>query len=315
MDLEAGAVGPGDRLRGPWRPAQPDPGVVAAAACDRPLFYACVAASSTMGEEGTERPAAGLVGTDEAVRQAIRDVGALVASGDAASVLAADPDVTVVLGEAAAVAVARHRPTVPILPVAAGTGLRPISPTAVGDALARYAGDDWQTIDHPLVSVTVDGRNGGADGDGGKKNATALLDACLVTAEPARISEYTVAVEGRHVATVRADGVVAATPAGTRGYARSIGSPVVPPGPEVLSVAPIAPFQTDPETWVLPDDQVTVTVERDETPVAVLADDRRVAAAGAGASVELARVGSLRTVVVPESASPFARGDAELEKH
>lgn len=272
-----------------------------------------------MGEEGTERPAVGLVGTDEAVRQAIRDVAALAASGDAASVLAADLDVVVVLGEAAALAVARHRPTVPILPVAAGTGLRSISPSALGDALGRYAGDDWQTIAHPLVSVAVDGpvdgRVGGADGDGGEKNATALLDACLVTAEPARISEYTVAADGRHVATVRADGVVAATPAGTRGYARSVGSPVVPPGPAVLSVAPIAPFQTDPETWVLPDDRVTVTVERDETPVAVLADDRRVAAVGAGDSVELARAGSLRTVVVPESASPFARGDAQLEKH
>lgn len=271
---------------------------------DRPLFYASVVASATMGEEGTTRPTVGLVGTDDAIARAAREAADRTVACDATSTPPEEVDVLVASGEDAVSTLARRRPAGPILPVAAGAGLRSVPESAVTAALARYGTEDWETVALSLLSVAVAGQA-----------TTALLDACLVTAEPARISEFTVTAADQQVATVRADGIVAATPAGTRGYARAVGTPVVPPGPAVLAVAPIAPFQTDPDTWVLPAGGVTVTVERDATPVAVLADDREVAEVGAGEPVEFAMGPSIRTVVVPESTSPFARADAELEKH
>lgn len=263
-----------------------------------------------MDQAGEGAPTVGLVGDDDRVATAVADAADATPAGDADAVLGADPDLVVAVGEASVLAVARRRPAVPVLPVAAGSGLQSVPTGAVADALARYGSDEFQTASHPLLSVSVDGERAG----------TALLDAGVVTAEPARLAEFavtasgdSVATDGEPVATVRADGIVAATPAGTTGYARAVGLPVIPPGPAVLAVGPIAPFETDPRSWVLPGD-VTVVVERDAVPVAVLADDRTVATVGADEPVTIGRDGNLQAVVVPESASPFGPGDGELEK-
>ncbi|WP_394351524.1 hypothetical protein [Halobacterium bonnevillei] len=52
----------------------------------------------------------------------------------------------------------------------------------------------------------------------------------MVTAEPARISEYAVETGTERVDEVRADGVVAATPAGSHGYARDADGPLLSRG-------------------------------------------------------------------------------------
>lgn len=257
-----------------------------------------------MAQEGSERPTVGLVGNADAVADRAGEATDRIVACEAGSAPPADVDVLVAAGASTVAAVARRTPAQPILPVAAGGGLRSIPRSAVEVALERYGSDDWQTVTHSLLSVAVDGQT-----------ARSLFDACLVTAEPAQISAYAVASDGEQVATVRADGVVAATPAGTGGYARRVDAPVIPAGPSVLAVAPIAPFQTDPDTWVVPDDAVTVTVAREGTPVDVFADDRRVTSVGAAEPVTLAGGPSVRTVVVPESRSPFDREGAELEKH
>jgi NAD+ kinase len=116
------------------------------------------------------------------------------------------------------------------------------------------------------------------------------------------------------VARFRADGIVAATPAGTVGYARDAGAPVISPGSSVLALVAIAPFATTLDHWVVPAEDVCITVERDDAVVDVLADDRTVGHANVGEQVQLSTDGSVRTVRVPESTSPFARRGAELEK-
>ncbi|MGM0448077.1 MAG: ATP-NAD kinase, partial [Methanobacteriota archaeon] len=56
-------------------------------------------------------------------------------------------------------------------------------------------------------------------------------------------------------------------------YAAAAGGPVVSPGGG-LSVVPVAPFTTRPDTWVA-SGGVSVTVERGEEPVALVIDGAR----------------------------------------
>jgi NAD+ kinase len=126
-----------------------------------------------------------------------------------------------------------------------------------------------------------------------------------MAAEPARISEFSVRTGGEPVSRFRADGVVASTPAGSFGYNRRAGGASIEPGSGVASVVPVAPFAIDAGEWVLPIESVRLGVERDETPVELLADGRRERRVPAGSTVELSVAGTLRTHVVPESSGVF----------
>lgn len=217
------------------------------------------------------------------------ELAAAVAAAGADPVAGTDADVAAVVaaGEQAVCETARACPSVPILAVDAGAGFRSVPAATVETAVERLFADEWDALAHPVVEV--------ADGP------RAVTDVTLVTEAPARISEYEVRSEGDHVATVRADGVVVAFPAGSGGYARAAGGPVVAPGTDAVAVVPISPFATDPDHWVLPLERVTLTVERDETAVELLADDRRTGVVEPGVPLTLSRVGTARTVVVPES--------------
>lgn len=118
-------------------------------------------------------------------------------------------------------------------------------------------------VEHPVVAVT----------DGTTPPAKALFDVALVASEPARISEFAVEFPARQTESVRADGVVVATPLGSDGYAKAVGGPTVEPGGG-FSVAPIAPFSTRTDIWVTPD-RVRLTVEREGEPVAIVVDGER----------------------------------------
>jgi NAD+ kinase len=257
-----------------------------------------------MDEPSREGPAVGVVGDDRGdVRDALAAAGARPVEGGPVDVLGADPETVVAVGESALLSLARELPAVPVLPVGAGPGVRSVSPSATPDAVDRLLADDLSVEYHPVLGVD---RPGGT-------HALALFDAMLVTANPADISEFSVAAAGERVARFRGDGVVAATPAGSPGYARSAGGPVVGPGTDVLAAMPVAPFATDSDHWVLPLEGVVMTVERDEAAVEVLVDDRSVGSLGVDESVRLSTAGRVGMVRVPEGVSPYD-GDAELEK-
>lgn len=261
-----------------------------------------MAPPSGMDEAGGEARTVGVVGDAEGVAEALSAAGLRTVSGDAESVLAADPAVLVAVGEGALLALARRAPPVPILPVEAGRGVRSVPRETLGEVGERLAAGDWTVEGQPLLGIEWAG-----------ERTTAFFDAMLVTAQPADISEFTVRADGDHVARFRADGVVATTPAGSSGYTRSAGGPVVDPGLEVLVVVPVAPFATSLDHWVVPLD-ASLTVERDEAAVEVLADDRSVGDAPVGDPVRLAPTDRVDIVRVPEGLSPFGHPEAELEK-
>lgn len=232
----------------------------------------------------------------ETAERAVAEAGGESETGTAASVVSG-ADYVVALGEPALLAVARTEPDGPVLPVAAGRGVRSVPRERIDGAVTALLDGGFDRAVHPLLDVSVADRS----------RARVLTDLMLVSAEPAQISEYAVRADGERVAQFRSDGVVVAAPAGSTGYAGAAGGPVVPPGTEGLVVVPVAPFATDPDHWMLPPARVGLSVERDETDVHLIADDRVVGPVRPDESVSVSRASTVETVVVAESRSCFDR--------
>ena len=234
--------------------------------------------------------AVGVVG-DPSVADRLREAGAAVETAPGDSVPTTERVVAV--GQAALRAVAAADTEPLVLPVAAGRGVRSVAREAVPAAVAGL--DGAATERHPLFGVAVAGETVG----------TAVFDVTVVTAEAARISEYAVETTTDSVGQFRADGVTLATPAGSPGYARRVGGPLLAPAESVGVVAPIAPFQTNPDNWVVSLDGLSVSVERDEATVALYADGDEVGTVDCGETAGLRRRGTLRVAVLGESRSRF----------
>ncbi|RQG99626.1 NAD(+)/NADH kinase [Natrarchaeobius oligotrophus] len=222
-----------------------------------------------------------------ALETAIADRDGTLVTGSPEDVLAAEPSLVVAAAERTVAAVAAADLDAAILPLGDVTGIEGIEPAALEAAIEAALAGETAVETRPLLSVeTPQGRR-----------ERAVFDVTLVTEEPAQISEYTVSSRGDRVARFRADGVVAATPAGSDGYANAVDGPLLSAALEALAVVPIAPFVTRTRRWVLPDDGLTISVERDEDPVVVCVDDRTLERVPAGERVSIAADGSFSTLV------------------
>lgn len=134
-------------------------------------------------------------------------------------------------------------------------------------------GTETPTTTHHKLMVSVAETEPEESAPHATKTASAVADCTVITSDPARISEYSVATTDRPMATFRADGVVIATPFGSTGYSRAAGGPRLAPHTGV-AVVPIAPFAMQADQWVV-DWPLSVRVKRD-TPVSVYADERPV---------------------------------------
>ena len=256
--------------------------------------------------EFDDEPVVGVVRESDAGERTLSDVlparsdrDPRVVEGDLETVLEAAPSLLVAAGTADLSAVARARPGVPVLPVGDVPGLETVAadrlPAAVDAALegaSRVRRRDLLTVD----VETPDGESAA----GSFADERALFDVALVTAEPARISEYGVYDREEEVTTVRADGIVAATPAGCHGYADAVDAPRGSPDIDAVAVAPVAPFVRNTRRWVLPTADVVLTVERDEGDVVLVVDGRELGSLSLGSRVALAADGTLSTVVPDE---------------
>lgn len=133
---------------------------------------------------------------------------------------------------------------------------------------------------------------------------TALYDVTVMTGEPARISEYAVSRTGASgevdpITHVRSDGVVVATPLGSRGYAKRVGGP--PLGTEVdgVAVVPVSPFAVGRDAHVVAP-PVQISVERDEGSVELFADGRLITQVDRSLPVSVSSTGTVPLVSVDE---------------
>ncbi|ESP89324.1 NAD(+)/NADH kinase [Candidatus Halobonum tyrrellensis] len=230
-----------------------------------------------------------LTGDDAAVRRRVDEAGWTVVPSDAP-----DADALVTVGERALVDAALSGPAAPLLPVVpadagaaeAAGGRHAVRAAEVGAALDAVASGDAAAVDHPVLAVS----------DSGERVARALFDVSLITSEPAGISEYSVRADDRRLDGFRADGVVVATPLGSAGYARATGGPLLEPGTG-LAVVPVSPFATRWDARVV-DGRVRLRVERDDTEVSLVADDRVVRPVSPAATLDVTPAGSVELLDV-----------------
>lgn len=232
----------------------------------------------------------------------VDDVVAAISEAGGSSVVASPESIAgrdchaiVTVGEPCFRAVARHAPAAPLLPVDVDAGVRSVHSADLATAVARTLDGATDRDHHPILSVQVDG----------EQSARVVREATLLTAEPARISEFAVesAIAG-HVDQVRADGIVVATPAGSHGYAAAGNGPLLAPGTG-LAVVPIAPFRIDRTCWVVPSKPVTLEVRRDEATVAVEVDGHEIDDVGNDATLRFAPDDTFVTLAVEESCPTF----------
>lgn len=232
----------------------------------------------------------GVVGDDGTARRLVdrlRDAGAEVVTGGPDGVVDRGPDAVVAVGEDALVDLVWSGVDAPLLTVGTGRGLPAVSPDAAPAAVDALLGGDVDTRDHRLLAVEVEGEAIGP----------AALDVLLVRSQPGRISEYRLDADGTR-SRFRADGVVAATPAGSHGYAHDAGGPRLAPGTDAVAVVPVAAFGLGAPAWVVdPGGGLSLSVERDEGEVSLLLDGRERRRLAGQSLVALTRGGTLRTVV------------------
>ncbi|MFC5970283.1 ATP-NAD kinase [Halomarina salina] len=231
---------------------------------------------AVVGDEATPDGRSSADGSDvPSLSAAVDDAGALVDTPDA--------DVVVAVGEAALSRVAPVTDA-PILAVDVG-GPHSVPRSVALDLVSALTPGEFSTTTQPLVTVEC-----------GAERTRALFDVTLVTADPARISEYSVHSGGEEVDRFRADGVVLATAMGSHGYAHAAGGPVLTADADSLVAVPIAPFAIGADHWVLPSTETTLRVEREDAPVDCFADTDRVGAVTPGEPVRVRPDGVVRFV-------------------
>lgn len=133
----------------------------------------------------------------------------------------------------------------------------------------------------------------------------ALNEISVEKAEPGRMLEVMVEVDGRRLSRYGCDGVVCATPTGSTAYAFSAGGPVVWPELAALLLVPVSAHALFSRPLVTsPDSTIAITVEPSGYSAVLTCDGRRVFPVPPGSRVTVQR-GVLPVRVVRLKPQPF----------
>ncbi len=134
---------------------------------------------------------------------------------------------------------------VPILGVNVGKVgfLSKIEADALEATLGQIVAEDFGIDERMALAGTIL-PGGGEDHDGRHdlQRFVALNDVVVARGALARVCHLDVAIDGTHVATFVADGLVVASPTGSTGYSFSAGGPILDPVSRNLVVTPIAAY-------------------------------------------------------------------------
>ena len=139
----------------------------------------------------------------------------------------------------------------PVIGVNLGTlgYLTEVEPQHVVEALERFLAGDHSLDLRMRLAVEVE-----AGGGGGTSPCavTALNEAVVGKTPTGQIVRVRVVIDGEHLTTYAADGIIIATPTGSTAYAWSAGGPIVSPDHAALLLTPVAPHMLFDRSLVLP---------------------------------------------------------------
>jgi NAD+ kinase len=122
-----------------------------------------------------------------------------------------------------------------------------------------------------------------------------------------RVADLSYALEGEEIGSVRCDGLVVATPAGSTGYNLANGGPVMAWGVEGFVVSFIAPHSLTARALVAaPGDRLTIH-NRSKEPLDVAVDGRPAGEIAAGATIEASFIHEVGTIALLPGSSFYRR--------
>ena len=232
-------------------------------------------------------------------------------SGDTAALVRELPttDVLVVLGGDGTflrAAMAVIEVDVPVIGINLGkVGF--LSKAEAGDleaVLAAIADADYTIEERMAIEgriVRAEPAAGAPDGE----RLVALNDIVVARGSLARVCRLDVAIDGSHLATFIADGLVVASPTGSTGYSFSAGGPILDPGSRNLIVTPIAAYLSSIRSVVVGPSQVVRCTVVDAHEALVSVDGREDLPLAVGDVVEVRALERPIRLVVPRGAQPF----------
>jgi NAD+ kinase len=138
----------------------------------------------------------------------------------------------------------------------------------------RALAGDFETLTLPALALE------GSDGD-----MAAINDLAIHRRHGARVARLSYAVGGEEIGSVRCDGLVLATPAGSTGYNLANGGPVMAWGVEGFAVSFISPHSLTARSIVVSPDDVLAVQNRSTDPVDVSVDGQPAGSVAAGEAI------------------------------
>jgi len=172
--------------------------------------------------------------------------------------------------------------------------LATVEPPEIEDGMRRALDGDFELLRLPAIVM---------DGVG----QTAINDIAIHRKVGERVAELAYALEGEVVGSVRCDGLVVATPAGSTGYNLANGGPVMAWGVEGFVVSFIAPHSLTARALVVaPQDRLTIH-NRSQEPLDVAVDGRPAGEIPAGGTIDARFVNDVGTIVQLPGSSFYRR--------
>jgi len=152
--------------------------------------------------------------------------------------------------------------------------LATVEPQDIRDGFRRALAGDFELLRLPAIGLELDG-----------VTHMAINDVAIHRKVGERVAEIAYALDGEEAGSVRCDGLVVATPAGSTGYNLANGGPVMAWGVEGFVVSFIAPHSMTARALVVaPDDRLTIH-NRSREPLDIAVDGRPVGEIPAGTSI------------------------------
>ena len=90
----------------------------------------------------------------------------------------------------------------------------------------------------------------------------ALNEIAVLKRDSSSMISIHTAINGAHLTTYQADGLVIATPTGSTAYSLSVGGPVIVPHSKTIAITPVAPHSLNVRPIVICDDwEITLDME------------------------------------------------------
>lgn len=155
--------------------------------------------------------------------------------------------------------------------------LATVEPDEIADGCRRALSGDFELLKLPAIVL-----------DTGKSVERAINDVAIHRKVGERVAELSYSSDGDELGSVRCDGLVVSTPAGSTGYNLANGGPILAWGVEGYVVSYISPHSLTARALVVaPDDVLSVGNAAGREPVDVAVDGEHVGELGPGASLEV----------------------------